>query len=167
MIFYEKECIICNKGIEELELNYTTIRIVDIELCFDIHTTCWSEAGGLSERKFTRINWNEFAGKDYEIPESYCVIYGSNVEKWHKYGKLHRDGDKPAVIYPGRQKQWRKDGLCHRDNDKPAIIKANGERWWYKDGRCHRGNDKPAVTYPNGAKVWYRHGIFIRKEYSR
>ena len=47
---------------------------------------------------------------------------------WHKEGKLHRDGDKPAIV--------------NHEEFGSAILKI--ERNWYIEGRLHREGDKPA-----------------------
>lgn len=97
---------------------------------------------------------------------------------WEKYGKRHRDNDKPAHISFYRSGKiemvmWYKDGIICRDNDKPSIVSfyANGKirsLVWQYDWMCHREGDKPALLgfYGNGVlerAVWYKNGdIYYR-----
>ena len=87
--------------------------------------------------------------------------------EWRRYGKLHRDGDKPAVILAGGTQMWYKNGVKHRDGDKPAYLFLNGEittvAKWYKNGGLHRSDGKPAHIRKfkdSGTKIyeWYVEG---------
>ena len=52
-------------------------------------------------------------------------------------GQLHSIGDNPAIVTPlGGYRTYYKYGKLHRDEDKPAYI-VNGIRRWYKDGIQH------------------------------
>ena len=77
--------------------------------------------------------------------EPYFFEDGSiSSEYWHKDGKLHREGDKPAFIWYHEdgsilQERWFKDNQRHREGDKPAFIwyREDGsieEEHWFKDG---------------------------------
>lgn len=50
----------------------------------------------------------------------YKIVY----LEWHKFGKLHRERDKPTVIYVDGESHWMIDGKLHREY-YPAIIKPN------------------------------------------
>ena len=78
--------------------------------------------------------------------EPYFYTNGSiKEEHWHKDGKLHREGDKPADIWYRkdgsiRHELWYKDGKLHREADKPAVI------WYLKEGSIE-------------AESWFKDGV--------
>lgn len=97
-----------------------------------------------------------------------------SVMKWHKNGKVHREGDKPAVIreritqasansniiiYHRIEREWHTEGLIGRELDLPGEVSetrkfdSNGILThesstikWYKNGKLHRDGDKPAYV---------------------
>lgn len=88
----------------------------------------------------------------------YPAMYIEGLTVWCRFGRIHRDGDKPAVEYWDGKKIWYKDGHVHRDGDKPAI-ESRGYIAWYYYGCLHRPNNKPAVIYPLwGRREWYSYG---------
>jgi len=111
MIIFLNKCFLCG----ETDKKEETMGIDVDELIYFIrtHPDCWFEAGGHPKKKFFKTieEWNNYVGKDYSIPESYCVIYVNGTEHWYKDGGLHRDDDKPAVIYPDGTKFWFKNGV--------------------------------------------------------
>ena len=76
-------------------------------------------------------------GQLHSFNDQPACMYGSDHKQWFQYGKLHRDGDKPAGDIYGVL-TWYKHGLKHRDGDKPAIICTNGDKYWFKNGECYR-----------------------------
>lgn len=77
-------------------------------------------------------------GKKHSIDDQPAVIYNTGRKQWLKYGKLHRDGDKPAVVSPvddvtGGFVAYFRDGLIHRDG-KPAVIYRYGYQLWFQNG---------------------------------
>jgi len=159
MIIKIDECFLCENIIEDSS-DRTCISIVGIYTSPQVHCGCWKEAGGENRLKFTRESWNNFAGKDYEIPENYCVIFLSGIATWYKNSNYHRDDDKPAIIYPDGTKEWWKDGKLHRDGDKPAMIYPDGTKHWYKNGKRHREGG-PATIHHNGHVEWWQHGVHL------
>ena len=91
--------------------------------------------------------------------EPAIIIPGSfDCKEWYRFGKRHRDHDKPALIYSDGSKQWWVNGKCHRDHDQPAIIWAFGTKEWWVNGKHHRDHDQPAVIYNDIRKEWWVHG---------
>jgi len=76
-----------------------------------------------------------------------------NLKWWHKDGKLHREGDKPAHVakFPGRYSwaRWCRDGKLHRDGGKPASIQIMRDvcvfRWCFKGKACNE-DDGPVLV---------------------
>lgn len=88
---------------------------------------------------------------------------------WYRYGKLHRDDDKPAASFEFAiisQKEWWVNGKLHREGDKPAIIsKEEGNvavKSWYKKGLLHREGDEPAIVSEDLLE-WRKRGLLHRK----
>lgn len=109
-----------------------------------------------------KFNYSYHKGKCYN---SIYDIPSKIVEKnlyWYRYGKHHRDNDKPAVMLKECH-FWCQYGKLHRNNDLPASIHENGEKEWYQYGKLHRNNDKPAYTNLLGHKDWYKNGKLHRK----
>jgi hypothetical protein len=79
---------------------------------------------------------------------------------WHKSGRVHRLGDKPAYIGNNGDLEWYRDDNLHREGDKPARIREQGlsVSWWRK-GRLHREGDKPAAVYANGYLQYFLDGV--------
>ena len=75
-----------------------------------------------------------------------------------KNNKLYSYGDAPAsigLINDRLERKWYRYGKLHRENDRPAIIWISGlKEWWYK-GKRHRENDKPAVVTKEGIGIKY------------
>jgi len=91
------------------------------------------------------------------------AIITNDTKEWYKYGKLHRDNDKPAIVWDNGSKAWYKSGKYHRNGDKPSFIdKEDGSKEWWKNGKLHRYGDKPAIISGNGTKYWYKHGLLHR-----
>lgn len=78
--------------------------------------------------------------------ELWQLIASTNAQTYHvvaqvvkglyKYGKIHRDNDKPAVIWADSTQEWWSNGMLHRDSGMPAIVCANGyQEWWQYDER--------------------------------
>lgn len=118
---------------------------------------------------FTRLD-----GKLHSVDDVPSSVSADGSEKlWHKNGRLHREGGKPAFIreeaikYPGTDvvvyrkliQEWYRNGLMSRDGDLPTeqgeIFKFDRDtgllteetfyKKWYKgDGVFHRDNGKPA-----------------------
>ncbi len=112
--------------------------------------------------------------------DEYTYVY-----HWYQFGKLHREGDKPAALRTmGQEREWYCHGKLHRDGDLPAAIYNYGNIYhWYQHGQLHRDGDKPAVItrdigwdeqntislYPPYTTVdrgyiyqWYQHGQLHR-----
>lgn len=103
------------------------------------------------------------------------VSYDGLDQTWHKNGKIHREGGKPAVIrehvtYASAdsdviirhriEQEWRTEGSIDRGLDLPGEINETREfdsngvlahesstSKWYKNGKFHRDGDKPAYVY--------------------
>ena len=84
------------------------------------------------------------------------------TKRYHKNGKLHRDGDLPAIEYVNGRKEYYKNGERHRDGDLPAIEHVNGSKYYYKNDNLHRDGDLPAIEYPDGSKHYYKNGELHR-----
>lgn len=79
--------------------------------------------------------------------------------------KIEKPLDKVEVyINDNGSKFWHKNGKQHRGGDKPAAIDFKGGKYWIKNGKIHRDNDKPAVINSNGSKEWWVNGKMIREE---
>ena len=107
------------------------------------------------------------------------IMDDGSIIEWYRYGKKHRDNDKPAVImkksvikdewavddenYFEEENEnsliyiWYLEGVIHRDGDKPARIEEDCQEW-YIYGRLHRDNGQPAIIHKNGNKEWYKDG---------
>jgi hypothetical protein len=94
---------------------------------------------------------------------SHTKKYDDGNIEWHKNGKLHRDGDKPARIWADGSLGWYKNGEPHRDSDKPAVIYSHGSLWWYKNGEFHRVTG-PAVIRPYYEPEYWINGVDISEE---
>jgi hypothetical protein len=81
---------------------------------------------------------------------------------WWRYGKKHRDGDKPAAILKNIGQYLYKNGEKHRDGDKPAIIFRDGSQIWYKEGKRHRDSDLPAIIHRSESS-WWKNGVLHRE----
>ena len=73
---------------------------------------------------------------------TYNIVVGTDgigYKKWHKFGKEHREGDKPAVIFNNGDKRWKLEGKFHRDDHYPAIIikKSQTLLWFIKGERYY------------------------------
>lgn len=79
-----------------------------------------------------------------------------------KFGKYHRDNDKPAFIGVNGTREWADHGCNHRADDKPAVIWPDGSYSWYTNGVKHRGKNKPALLHTTGCHVWWEYGTFCR-----
>jgi len=66
------QCFACEDGIKEWAHKKVYIEEMSLNLAF--HLDCWSKAGEGDERSFeTKKEWNEFAGKQYEISGRYLL----------------------------------------------------------------------------------------------
>jgi hypothetical protein len=87
--------------------------------------------------------------------DKYCIEY-------HKHGKLHREGGKPAFITKKGLIRWYKDGKPYHSDIEPkhpCEIREDGAYIWYdREGELHRDAGKPAIVYKNGKKEYYVHG---------
>jgi len=158
MIIKEGVCFLCDKNAED-DVASRYLCVMDTNISVKAHHNCWEDAGGSDELFFhSREDWNEYVGKDYEIPENYCILNSNGTKTWWENGKRHRDNDEPAVVCYDGTKEWYKNGSRHRDNDKPAATFRDGGRLYFKDGKRHRDNDKPAAICPDGTKEYWRDG---------
>lgn len=84
-----------------------------------------------------------------------AIKYGgpySDTEEFHKDGKRHRDGDKPAQITKKKngdvsEEEYYQNGMRHRDGDKPSVISnmdAFVDHNYHKYGLMHRDGDAPS-----------------------
>lgn len=103
---------------------------------------------------------------------------GLHYIKYYKFGKLHRDNNKPAVICftDGKidEQEWYVNGELHNDNDEPAhfIIRPDyydnyehiGSYNWqtekYEDGEDYEGI--PDYEYDCELSEWYQKGQLHR-----
>ncbi len=82
---------------------------------------------------------------------------GLITERYYRYNKLHRNGDKPAEIYYFkngniRHQVYYRYGLLHRNDDKPAIVinfpNGNiGYEEYCRDGIAFREGGPINITY--------------------
>lgn len=91
------------------------------------------------------------------------VCEHNNDKMWYKWGKEHRDGDKPA-FYSYDHQAWYIRGKRHRDGDLPASLSFGRFYWfgWYKDGNKHR--DGAPATISNSRIMWYKNGKKHRED---
>ncbi len=109
---------------------------------------------------------------DNDMPS--VVVYDNTRNivgmRFYRYGKLHRDDNKPAYIhrdsYGSVMCKWYQHANLHRENDEPAWVESNNDGLrmyrWYTNGKIHRGDDKPAdihINNDNKTYEWYIHGI--------
>lgn len=101
---------------------------------------------------------------------------------WHKHGKLHREGDKPAlrmIVGPTIKNLsvWYQNGIIDRSEDKPAFIAEVTDlegifsgtgiiKKWYKNGIIDRDYE-PAIIISYGdsapqTKIWIKQGELYR-----
>lgn len=127
--------------------------------------------GKYQNNGITTIYYNDMYHSLNDEP-AFSIDNGSIIE-WYKYGKKHRDNDKPAVIMKKSVIKdkwavddedddslisiWYQNELIHRDGDKPAYIDDDCQKW-YINGKLHRDNGQPAIIYKNGNKEWYKDG---------
>lgn len=113
------------------------------------------------------VKWCNFEKKChslYNVPSMSIYNDDGIIEFciWHKHGRVHRNGDKPAVIEYGiygtlLSEEWIKNGQFYRSFDSPALIwyYSNGKfrmrKWFIKD-KGPRLNDQPSLIfyYENG-----------------
>ncbi len=93
------------------------------------------------------FHWKEH--RDDGLPS---YVGKNGTKKYHKFGDLHREGDKPAIEWADGGEDYYKKGLRHRDGG-PALIRPDGEKAWYQDDKLHRP-DGPARVAP-GVKDEY------------
>lgn len=99
-------------------------------------------------------------------PSRVYKIGGITVREWHRYGRLHRDGDRPAKTSSGfgTSYEWYQNGKLHRDNG-PAVSDdgwSSSSKAYYKHGKLHR-DDGPARVYNSSYgehwKLWAYNGV--------
>ena len=92
--------------------------------------------------------------------DNYCIEY-------HKFGKLHREGGKPAFITRKGLVRWYKDGKPYFSDSypkHPCEIREDGAMIWYDtEGEYHRDNGLPAIIHKNGKREYFIHGKRTRK----
>jgi antitoxin component YwqK of YwqJK toxin-antitoxin module len=136
-----------------------------------------------SDGEYTTKCWFNKYGEFHSFFGQPSVITINNLtnefweKQWHKNGKLHREGNKPAVIYWNKQGEishlyFCKNGLFNGDGDLPALfVKYNKTiiKYWYKENVLHRDNNMPAeLWYENGQitiKKWYKNGELIKTKF--
>lgn len=62
-------------------------------------------------------------------------------------GLVHRDNDLPAIVYDDGTHEWYRYGKLHRDGGRPAII-AYDELGWFRHGVPYRDGNKPSSVTP-------------------
>lgn len=102
---------------------------------------------------------------------SHTIVYDGvrTYERWHQYGILHRDGDKPAEIDHDGTCTYYKNGQVHRELGLPAVSRGGHEYFgdnyeytekvrfsWCLNGNYARpeGDDGP-VEITRTRKSWY------------
>lgn len=108
-----------------------------------------------------------------EVPDDIDYFYNvasspdrGSEHLWFKYGKSHRDDDRPAIIeYVGRHFIWCKNGLIHREGNKPAIINyADKEVHFRTYGLSHNTSGPAIVSWDSKQPdEWYLYGWKLEK----
>lgn len=62
-------------------------------------------------------------------------------------GELHSVNDEPTIVIPGQAKFWHKHGKLHRDGNKPAAEFANGAIEFWIDGQQVRRLEKNEAVF--------------------
>lgn len=72
--------------------------------------------------------------------EIYSIKAGKSypVKWWTLNNKFHREYDLPFIRHINNKIIWCKYGKLHRDDDKPAAICPDGFKFWYKNGERDR-----------------------------
>ena len=116
--------------------------------------------GGVAGYEWTQLD-SEYHSENDE-PGWYDT--GTSRSTWFRYGKIHRDGDKPAHIQ-GDVYVWYQNGYIHRDGDQPAYT----DKWttkYFQNGHLHRDGDLPAYTTVSPHRteqIWYQRGMKTKK----
>ena len=100
-----------------------------------------------------------------DVPTS-CLL---GTYRWYKYGRLHRDNDKPTMIDPHSQRrEWHSHGTLHRHKNKPVQLYAGtGTMLCRKFWLDIRDDDKPSglLVQVNSSMViivWHKNHRWIK-----